>query len=589
MAGTAPRRPPALGGRSSPPGPAPPCVGAAADLGRRGLERRRQQLRAHGLGQVVVHARGEAHLAVAAHGVRRHRDDPQRPVGPLPADPPGRLEAVHLGHLHVHQDDVVRLPLDGVEHLEPVLGDVRRVADALEEPERELHVHGVVLGQEDPQRVLGAQEGGSVLVLRGGRGAGDGVGREHRDDRVEQRRGLDRLGELLRDGVAPALARADGGEDEHRDRWLRRATGEVAHRLGQLDPVEVRHVEVEDREVEPLARARPGERLQRRPRVRGDHPPARDLGPDDPAVRLVVVDDEDAAAGELLGRDGRCGHDAGRLVGAEPEVERGALALDAGAVRGQRPVHQLGEPAADREPEARAAIAARDRRVHLAERLEQAVHPVRGDADPGVPDVEGDLPGVDVRPAAALDARAAEPQLDLAVLRELEGVGQQVERDLADAARIADEPDRQVGIDRVHELQSLLRRHRRHQVEGALDRAPQLERLVVQLDLAGLDLGEVEDVVDDREQGVGRRLDRLGVVRLLGVQLRVLEQAAHADDRVHRRPDLVAHRGEERGLGEVRLLGGAPGGQGVLVEPGVVDRDRRLVGRGSRRRRGPRP
>ena len=35
---------------------------------------------------------------------------------------------------------------------------------------------------------------------------------------------------------------------------------------------------------------------------------------------------------------------------------------------------------------------------------------------------------------------------------------------------------------------------------------------------------------------------------LLGVELRAEEEPAHADDRVHRRPDLVAHRGEERAL-----------------------------------------
>ena len=50
--------------------------------------------------------------------------------------------------------------------------------------------------------------------------------------------------------------------------------------------------------------------------------------------------------------------------------------------------------------------------------------------------------------------------------------------------------------------------------------------------------------------------DRVGVVALLGVELRVEQQAAHADDRVHRRADLVAHRGEERALGLVGLLGG---------------------------------
>src|SRR5690349_23973943 len=36
-----------------------------------------------------------------------------------------------------------------------------------------------------------------------------------------------------------------------------------------------------------------------------------------------------------------------------------------------------------------------------------------------------------------------------------------------------------------------------------------------EVELAGLDLGEVEDVVDDREQRVGAAADRLGEVALL--------------------------------------------------------------------------
>ena len=49
--------------------------------------------------------------------------------------------------------------------------------------------------------------------------------------------------------------------------------------------------------------------------------------------------------------------------------------------------------------------------------------------------------------------------------------------------------------------------------------------------------------------------DRLGVLALLVVELGVGQEAAHADDRVHRRADLVAHRGQEGALGLVGGLG----------------------------------
>ena len=61
----------------------------------------------NGLGDVIVHPGRQACLAVPGHRVRRHRDDPERPVRPLRADPPGRAEPVELGHLDIHEDDVV--------------------------------------------------------------------------------------------------------------------------------------------------------------------------------------------------------------------------------------------------------------------------------------------------------------------------------------------------------------------------------------------------------------------------------------------------------------------------------------------------
>src|SRR5262249_2110234 len=64
------------------------------------------------LRDVALHAGFEARLAVAVHGVRGHRDDPRPPLqGHLLHDRTRCLEAVHFGHLHVHEHEIVRLSL----------------------------------------------------------------------------------------------------------------------------------------------------------------------------------------------------------------------------------------------------------------------------------------------------------------------------------------------------------------------------------------------------------------------------------------------------------------------------------------------
>ena len=102
---------------------------------RTALERGDQLLHPDRLRHVVVHSRRHAQLAIALHGVGRHGDDPRAThVGPAPVDLAGGLEAVHLRHLHVHQNHVVRLPLDGVDRLEPVGRHVGAVAHLAEQP-----------------------------------------------------------------------------------------------------------------------------------------------------------------------------------------------------------------------------------------------------------------------------------------------------------------------------------------------------------------------------------------------------------------------------------------------------------------------
>ena len=95
------------------------------------------------------------------------------------------------------------------------------------------------------------------------------------------------------------------------------------------------------------------------------------------------------------------------------------------------------------------------------------------------------------------------------------------------------------------------------QGEAFLDQVAEVERQFFQHQLAGLDLGEVEHLVDDSHQAVGGFLDGGQVVELTRGHVAFQQQMGEADESVERGADLVAHVGEELGLdaaGLQRLL-----------------------------------
>jgi len=93
---------------------------------------------------------------------------------------------------------------------------------------------------------------------------------------------------------------------------------------------------------------------------------------------------------------------------------------------------------------------------------------------------------------------------------------------------------------------AVLRRHRLDGFSHVLDYGHQRERFEVKLHAPRLDLGQVEYVVNQREQvsaGTQHAVERLGVLLQC---LRILPQhLAHPDDGVERRAQLMAHVGEE--------------------------------------------
>ena len=147
---------------------------------------------------------------------------------------------------------------------------------------------------------------------------------------------------------------------------------------------------------------------------------------------------------------------------------------------------------------------------------------------------------------------------DLATFGELDRVGEQVEQDLAQARDVADDRAGGPVAEEIREVEVLLGGPARHQVQRGLDALAEVERLGLELEPARLDLGEVEDVVDHGEQRVAALPHDLRVLALLVGQRGVEEQSAHADHRVHRGADLVAHGGQEGALGLVGRLGLPP-------------------------------
>ena len=186
--------------------------------------------------------------------------------------------------------------------------------------------------------------------------------------------------------------------------------------------------------------------------------------------------------------------------------------------------------------------------------------------------VAGSLLIAIVAAVVALDGEA-----DLAVLGEFCGVGEQVEDDLPDVDGVAD--DRGVGAEEDLDDQQVgaAGDRRAHGLDELAQGGAEVEADGVEADLAGLDLGQVEDVADDLHEvatgglharGVG---DDLGHAALAGL---VAHELDVAEDRVQRGAQLVAHVREEGRLGAAGVLGGVDGGlggDGLEVAAGQLD------------------
>jgi hypothetical protein len=98
---------------------------------------------------VVVHPRLETALTLVLHRMCRHRDDRETFAAQAFANPAARFEAVHLGHLHVHEDGIeaCRVREDALDGDAPVLRHLDRDPEIGQQSHGDLLIDLVILGE----------------------------------------------------------------------------------------------------------------------------------------------------------------------------------------------------------------------------------------------------------------------------------------------------------------------------------------------------------------------------------------------------------------------------------------------------------
>jgi hypothetical protein len=209
------------------------------------------------------------------------------------------------------------------------------------------------------------------------------------------------------------------------------------------------------------------------------------------------------------------------------------------------------------------------------ERHEQLVQPVGVDAGAGVLDQHAH-PAIVGRVARRAGARREQHLATGPVV--LDRVGQEVEQHLHQPLTVGAHVAVGARIVRLVQADAAPRRQRAHERRRLLQRVGQPHRLDGELLPPGLDAGDVEHLVDQRQQVLAGRQDVLHRLVPARLELGALQQLGEAQDAVQRRAQLVAHAAQELALGDVRALGLLAGR--VRLGVGLPQRLDRLPARG---------
>ena len=366
------------------------------------------------------------------------------------------------------------------------------------------------------------------------------------------------------------------------------ATFETADRESGLNSVHLRHLHIHQDQIEPfLLESRDGFRAV----FRNPDPVASTFQQPDGhlLVHAAVFGQQDAgqsgwrrqiAGDEAAHRWRRHGEPMRGLVAHDPQLDREMklAALSRFAFQPQPSAHQSRQIRGDCQTQSSTAVLAADGLIRLTERFQDQVLLVHRDADARISNRDPQANAI--RRGCATDQRlgispsfciggglefqrgmavGGQPSrhLDFTLDGELQRVLDQIDHHLTQPPRIAQQPLRNFVGDADAEPQAFFRGSHRVRSGGPFHKFPEIERLLVQLHPSRFDLGEIQEVVQQPQQRLGRIAGHAQALLLLRFQLGTLQQFDHPQDAVHRSPDLVTHVGQEFALRRIGLFGPA--------------------------------
>ncbi len=136
-------------------------------------------------------------------------------------------------------------------------------------------------------------------------------------------------------------------------------------------------------------------------------------------------------------------------------------------------------------------------------------------------------------------------ELELTTFRKFDGIAEEVDQDLAEATGIAHDRGRQFLVNAAEHLDLLVGNLGPDHIADVMGGDFGVKVDGFELHVSGLDLGKIEDVVDETEQSLAAALDGQGTFLLFVVKIGNEQHIGKADDTVHRGSDLMTHGGEK--------------------------------------------
>src|SRR4051812_31769619 len=186
-------------------------------------------------------------------------------------------------------------------------------------------------------------------------------------------------------------------------------------------------------------------------------------------------------------------------------------------------VHQFDELLRNRQSQPGAAIFARGGGVYLGEVLENLVELVFWNADARIGN--GKTQCRDTGRNQLGDDGYGES----AGFGELQRIAKQVKDDLTQPGGIAEQIARDLGIDIELDFQTFVAGLHANKFNDALDKIEEIEGSAFERKLAGLNLGQIKNVVDQRKQAGAGALEGFNVSALLRCEFGIAKKFRHSE------------------------------------------------------------